>query len=220
MDRKELEQSSNSQNVKPYVVRITARGTSGISFKLELSDGSFFCVRADFLLDERIVKGFELDEDFYFRLREEEHFLFCREKGYELLNRRVHARQELYLKLLKREFEKKYIKRVLDEMELRGLLNDLEFGKKRAFSKIKRNPCGRNSLLADLLQKGLSRAVANEAIDAVLMDEDFEEAVKKAAEKLSRRSSMNKEKMQRSLIGKGFHWGNIKGEIERWFPRF
>jgi len=208
-----LERSSNSQNVKTTVIRITTRGTSGNSFKLELSDGSFFCVSANFLLEERIVKNFECDNLFIERLEEEEHYLFCRQKGYELVGMREHSSQELYIKLLKKGFAKMDIETLLSELRERNLLDDRRFALKRVAARIRRSPSGRSFLVADLQSKGVARDIAVWAVAEAVSDEQIEEALQKAIEKLSRRSSRSRQSFIDALLRKGFSWGDIKRKL-------
>ena len=141
-------------------------------------------------------------------------YLFCREKAFDLISRRAHASHELYLKLLKREFKKSDIASILSELKEMNLLDDRRFAQQRAIRRIRRNPCGRTYLIADLQSKGIDGNLAREVVFDVISDEDVIVALEKAIEKLSRRSSYPKDKKINNLLRKGFSWGDIKKHLD------
>lgn len=220
MDKKVLERSSSSQNVNQSdyttstVVRISVKGTSGNTYKVEHSQGSFFFVSANFLLNHGVVKGLEIDEKLYFEFEQENALLECREKAVQLALMREHGAQELYLKLLKREFHPPLINRVISELKESGLIDDARYAEKRASSRCKNQNIGKKRLVAELISQGVYRETAFSTVERTITHEMEEIALTRAIEKLSRKSKITREKMIQALLQRGFDWSLIREKLD------
>ncbi len=169
------------------VVRIKTRGTSGSTFTVELSDGSFFYVGSDFLLEKRIVKGLEVDEILMAAFRLESEVLECREKAMQLIAMREHAAYELEVKLRKRNFPLQTIHKVISRLRELGLLDDYRFAEKRCLSRSRTKNWGRRKIQAELFSLGVGTSVANSVVRECISDKMELEALLRAWEKLQRR---------------------------------
>lgn len=165
------------------VVRITAKGTSGTAFSVELSDGSFFCVGADFLLQNHLAKGVPVEEALRLRLQAEEECRAVREKALALLARRDHASTELALKLRQRKFPEAAIDAVIGSLADNGTLNDERFARLRAAARVQAKNWGRRKITSELMGLG----VAADAVQRAVADAVTPEAEAAALERALRK---------------------------------
>ncbi len=171
-------------------------------------------------LQNRLKKDMEISEDdFSFLIRENQKY-FIKKKAFNLLGRRLHAYNELKLKLLQKKYDKTLIQEVLDQLKEKGFLDDYQFGKQYAEEKIRIKSWGRNKLKAELFKKGISPAV----IDKILGEEDLspaENAAALAGKKLKMLSKRNYDKHELSsklytyLYSKGYDYDTIKEVLSR-----
>jgi regulatory protein len=140
----------------------------------------------------------------------------CREKALSLLERRPHSRRELTLKLVKRDFPRALVDRLLDDFERVGLLDDLAFARLYVEMKLgSNNPVGRRKLQQELGKRGIARELVDQVIEEQLDEHDGDEsreldlALQAGRRKLrSFRGPLERQKkrerLYRFLAGRGF----------------
>lgn len=115
-----------------------------------------------------------------------------------LLSYRARSTQELREKLEEKGFEPSEIKKTIDRLTGAGYLNDEDFARERAGSRLRNKNWGTVKIAFELKTKGISPDIITRVLDEV--DEDMEkEAAEKALEKWTR--------MNRAAIDKGGKWG-------------
>lgn len=92
-----------------------------------------------------------------------------REGALRLLARREHSRKELERKLTSREWSASRVDRILDELAAEGLQSDARFAAEHLRSRVNRG-YGPRKILAELVQKGVSRELAARTLDAADVD--------------------------------------------------
>lgn len=82
-------------------------------------------------------------------------------KAIDFLSRRDHSKQELYNKLLKKEFDNDEIIVVLDFLQAKNYFNDLNFAEMILRSRVSKG-YGWRYIVQELQQKGVSREVVSQ----------------------------------------------------------
>lgn len=137
------------------------------------------------------------------------------EKAYQralnFLSYRTRSTSEVEQNLRKHDVPDDVIVAVLDRLQEKSLLNDLDFARKWVENRAAFHPRGRRALASELRQKGVSRKI----IDRVLEDvDDYEMAYKVAQNKLRRIKDLERPQFNKKLYGylsrRGFHYGICK----------
>lgn len=217
MDKKAHAESSSSQNDKSFFGRIE-RGVNRNSFTAAAEDGSSFFISGKLAEQCNLSIGQELTENEYASLKDRIDVWTAKNKAVELLAIREHCTAELRAKLAKRDFSKETVHQVITSLTESGLLSDRRYAEIWVRIRLRKNPEGRASLSAGLTRKGVDRAVIQEVLDESIDEETLDKAIEGAAVKLLRNRSMNREKMMRALMRRGFDYGRVTGVVNQSFP--
>jgi len=112
-------------------------------------------------------------------------------------------------KLLEKGYEKKYIEMAFAFLEKKNLLSDLRFSSAWLNSRRIGHYEGRPKLMAELQSRGISREVANKALDEFFEENDEQIICRKAYEKLLRKGK-TEDKLVAAMIQAGFSYKMIK----------
>ncbi len=173
------------------------------SYSAVTEDGSSFSIPSALFSSLHLVLHQELSEDSYLRLKKEVSSLTCRAKALALIARREHGCRELRLKLIQKGFDKESAQEVTDLLTEKGLLDDVRFAYQFILARQRRNPEGLSLLRMRLKEKGVSSEDIEKAISQYLEDDRYQDDIRRAIEKLSRRSDSRESLMMR-LRKKGF----------------
>ena len=183
-------------------------------FKLTPEEGSAFFVRKEYLpegLFERINVGLEFDDEETDSLLDAGLTCAVELKAVGYLARAEQSRFGLTRKLIEKKYDKKYVEAALTYLEWRGYLSDLRFATAWLNTRKINHFEGRSRLSAELAARGISRDVANKALDEFFTENDEDELCRKAYEKLSK--SKADEKLIAALLRSGFSMKQIKSII-------
>ncbi len=121
------------------------------------------------------------------------------ESALRILSIRDHSERELFQKLKKRGFEVERIVSLIERLKETGVLDDRRFA--ISYARWRRKKLyGNRKIYAELLNKGVDRELALEAIESV--SEEMGEA--EAARTLARKKGTRGEKLFRFLVQRGF----------------
>ena len=210
-------ESSSSQNDKTFFGRIE-RGVNRNSFTAAAEDGSSFFISGKLAEQFNLFVGQELTEQEYSDLKLRIDFRKAKSKAVELLAIREHCTAELCTKLARREFPEKTINHVITSLTDSGLLSDRRYAEIWVRIRLRKNPEGRAMLSAGLARKGVAQNIIQEILDDCIDEDTLDMALESAAAKLLRNRSMNRDKMMRALIRRGFDYGRVSGVVSRSFP--
>lgn len=166
-------------------------------------DGQFYAgILKETAITNNFFVGKKIEKDKLDQIIQESNVKQIFNKASDYLATRMHSRQELYLKLLKKEYPKKDINLALDRLEEYGYLNDLEFSKMFCQA---HNKESRYMIKNKLLSKG----VKPDIIAITLSDYDDENENKlalAAATKYAKNKDISsiKQKMYAHLARKGY----------------
>lgn len=146
-------------------------------------------------------------------LIEDEAYQEVYQKAIALLSRRNHFEAELKKKLLQREYDKRIVERVLEELSEKKYLDDLENA--RIYIEFRKNSKSIYYLKNKLYEKGVSSSIVNEVLEEMEIDE-FSIALKHVYKKLhwneEEEFDLSYEevaKICRSLSSKGFSYRTV-----------
>lgn len=96
----------------------------------------------------------------------------CIDCALRYLSHRLHSRQQLRQKLLRKSFTSPMIEDVLDQLTELAYLDDARFAQSKALSAVQHKHHGRRRAMAELLKSGVPRAVAERVLTDVYTDAD------------------------------------------------
>ena len=121
---------------------------------------------------------------------------------------RAKSRAELSTHLIKRGIESEVAASVLDELELQGLLNDLEFANIWSESRQRQKKLSKRVIAGELRTKGVSQDIIDEVIAKIDDDLEYQTAYALAEKKYRSARNLPPEKIYSRLAGilnrKGF----------------
>lgn len=137
----------------------------------------------------------------------------------KLLGMRSHSMEELRRKLRKKGFEEESTGQVIEQLCMKGLLDDRDFGEQMIGSRTKRKPSGKMKLGAELRRKGVPESMIVE----LLREVDTGALCMQAAERKfallhGPSEASRKKKLESFLRNRGFAWQEIRETLERYFP--
>ncbi len=170
-------------------------------------------VAADTLLRSGVVVGTEISEESLSKLLEGDEAAKAKQKAYDLLARRLHARAELARKLEQRGFSKECIDSTLGDLQESGYIDDEAFAK--AWIESRAQTRGKRLLAAELMKKGVPR----EVIDSVLSNVSEEGSLTKLALQRAPRYAtlppqIARQKLTAYLMGRGYSYSEIASTLD------
>lgn len=131
---------------------------------------------------------------------------------------RAKSRAELSAHLQKRGVEVDIADAVLNELELQGLLNDLEFANIWSESRQRQKKLSKRVIAGELRTKGVAQDIINEVIEKINDDLEYQTAYTLAEKKFRSIKHLEPEKIYSRIAGtlsrKGFSTG-LTSEIIR-----
>ena len=174
--------------------------------KCLFADGASFYLRLsylDHLSVDDVAPGIELsDEDFADFIQAGDAFL-AEKNAVKYLAGREHSRGQLRLKLIKKSHSDEAVEKVLDYLEREGWLSDCRFAEEWLRCRGLKHFEGRTKLVAELRSRGVSKTLADEAVERFFQDTPEEVQLEKAYKKLSEQGKCG-EKLIKALIRLGF----------------
>ncbi len=141
------------------------------------------------------------------------------DRAVNLLTYKPRSIKELRERLLEKEWTNAAIvEEVIKKLESYGYLNDAQFAKSFAASKIRQKPVGKRVLQQKLAQRKLDRETVAEAIEKVLEETPEEEIIQRAIEKRLRLKGKPKEreeikKFYDFLLRQGFSYDLVRDKM-------
>jgi regulatory protein len=183
---------------KLTVVTVELKGAAGEMVRIHLSDGSFYVLHAEVFVREGISAGTPLDPERIALLLSRSEHVLARVRALSLLSRAAHSRRGLARKLAARGFSTEAIKAAIARVSELGYLDDRVFAESWVRSRMSARKTGWNGLYKGLLQKGISRSLAEEIVGALCTHEEELERARQLSEGLSPRMAI------RMLTSRGF----------------
>jgi len=178
-----------------------------------------------FGLDAAVVTKFNLSvgdrlsEEKIDLLLQEEEKRRLKEKAYRYLAGRAHSEKELRDKLLRKGFEETHIDGVIADLKDVGYLDDANFARAFAQSRLSNKPMGAFLLRRELHAKGVAKPLIDKAIEEAYAGVDEEELAAdlvqcRAARYRDLEENKKKKRLYDFLRRRGFKWDVVRRVIE------
>jgi regulatory protein len=141
-------------------------------FSVFSEHGFLFGLSTDTFIKHPLSSGQTLHRSDVLRILETEHRITVQASLLQFISRRAHARKELVQKARKKGYNEDIINSILDDFEQKGWINDLDFANSFARDKAQFKSWGPQKIQQHLVQKGIKRHVADEAVASAIPQED------------------------------------------------
>ncbi|WP_342745710.1 recombination regulator RecX [Sediminibacillus massiliensis] len=200
------------------ITRITTQKKSKSRYNIfldqEQGEKYGFSVDEDILIQYQLRKGLELNESDINALIQKDNLQKSFTLGLNFLSYRMRSKKEMYDYLVKKEVDPDQIPVVIDRLENEGFLNDRDFAHALIRTRINTTSKGPLLLRKELIDKGVARTIADEAVGLFPYEEQYKKAEKWVAKKLKNdgRKSFKQQvqSIQQTLLQKGFNSEIIK----------
>lgn len=141
------------------------------------------------------------------------------DRAVNLLTYKPRSVKELRERLLEKDWTNgAIVEEVIKKLESYGYLNDAQFAKSFAASKIRQKPVGKRVLQQKLAQRKLDREIVSEAIEKVLEETPESEIIERAVEKRLRLKGKPKgrdevKKFYDYLLRQGFSYDLVRDKM-------
>lgn len=187
---------------------------------VEVDRGRFASLRAADLADLELQIGAEISAAVFERLQELADLEAAHRAALRALARRAHARFDLRRRLLQKQHPAAAVDGALERLARQGLLDDARFAADFAAAKSARGR-GPARLVRDLLQQGVERRVAEEAVRTALTAEGVdpsrmvrELAAKRAGQLAGLPAPVRKRRVMAFLVRRGFGGPEARQAVE------
>ena len=184
--------------------------------RIFLSNGEEILIDVDLCIEKGLSSGYETDEEFLKKLREESEFKRAKSRALWYLDRMDYTENALYQKLIKAGFDKKACAEVIAWCVEFGLVDDRRYAERYALRCYESNISKREAM-QKMYMKGISSQLAKEVWEEMDTDEQSQLNAlieKKYAYKLTLENGT--EKVFAALIRKGFSFGAVKEAMKKY----
>lgn len=194
------------------ITRITTQKKNKHRYNIFIDEGQGerfgFSVDEDVLIQYNLRKGLELDDAMQATLREQDTWQQSYSKVIGYLGYRMRTKQEVYDYLLKNDVEQEHVAEIIERLIEQNLLDDRAFSEAFVNTRVQTTLKGPALIKQELLQKGVSADIADEAVMAIDTDVQYEKAQKIVEKKLKKSSKHSQRKqlqnIQANLLRQGF----------------
>lgn len=196
----------------PVISRITTQKKNKDRYNIYLLEGDKenygFSVDETILIEYHLHKGLELDEKTVDDLMDED----TMQKAYNMvihyLSYRMRTEKEVVDYLKQKEIPEIYIAQIMDKLMQNKLINDRDFAEAFVRTRINTSSKGSKIIQRELSEKGVSKKIADEAIQQYTYDEQFDKAQNLLQKKSNQHTKLSHrqriERLKSHLIQKGF----------------
>ena len=177
-------------------------------------DGEYaFTVHEDILVKYNLFKGTDVDETFYCEVlvAEERHKAYLGALKY--LGMRPRTRSQLQAYLLDKGFDAKVADEICQRCEDHGYIDDEAFAKQWVEERLRLKPRSSYMLRMELAQRGVDKAIAEDAVQGVSREAELEAAralIEKKARRITGAPNPDEErKLLAMLMRRGFSHSTI-----------
>ena len=203
-------------NMKITAIKAQVKSESRVSIFVE---GKYsFSLTVDQLLEQKLKKGLELDENQIKSLKKLSDEGKLKQRALEWLMGRPHSIREFRDYLYRKQADKDLIEAWVEEFVAKNYLNDSEFARWFADGRRRKNKSGR-AITAELYAKGVSSVTIQNIVSELEGHDDTKKSEQTALLELvnklrSRSLYQDQQKLIAYLIGKGFSYSDIKETLD------
>lgn len=204
------------------ITRITVQERNQNRYSVYIDKGSGeefgFGVDKDVLVQFGLRKGLELNEELIKEIAHEDEVKKALNLCYSFLSYRMRSEFEVIAYLKKKAIPHPIIEQALERLKKQGYVNDRAFAESYIRDKKHLSDKGPLLLKKELLEKGVSETVIDDALACYPKDEQLEKAkriVSKKAKTVNDSYQRFRQKLGQSLQQKGFTWDVIEEALHK-----
>lgn len=204
------------------ITRIIVGKKNNERYNIFVEDGSgerfLLSVDEAVLIKHHLHKGLTIDDHLFAKILDEDTIQKAYNLALRYLSFRMRTKKEMEDYLLKKEINISVIQKVIQKLLDDNLLNDEQFANFYVTSRINTTTKGPNLVKNELIEKGISIQIADNAVQAYSLEIQYEKAMKIANKRINRASSHSFKKqlqqLQAHLIRNGFSQSVIDTILE------
>jgi len=191
-------------------------------YELWLDGAVSFPVNEELILKYLLKAGQALTSSNIKSIREQGEYLFLKKKALDILARRRQSEKELRRKLRTVSKSSTYIDRLMEDLKKLGLVDDSSFAASVIHTQLIGGSKSKRYIKSKLYQKGVPKAISEEAIETELADyNETEAAMKIALKKYKAVKDLPRLKAKKRvadfLRGRGFDWDIVNHVLQELF---
>jgi regulatory protein len=201
-----------------YITRVERKGKK---VNLTFSNSTNLKLNSEVFKKYNFVAGEQIDEEKINKLRTENDYFEAKISALRFLSIRNHSYSELWRKLIQKKFSEEVVRKVLDELDAAGYINDRKFAE-QFFDELLSKFFGPLKIKNEMLKRGIDRKLVDEIVQVYFNDEDLqvEKILKylqknKFPQKLKKKSEIKK--IYNHLAGRGFSSSAIMKSLKTKF---
>ncbi len=199
--------------------KVVSIKTKGARCSVVLDSGEVFEWFTDIILKYKVSASMSLDDELLRSIVSENNLMQAKRDLYAYTSYSPRTRQQVIDKIKTKGYGEEVIDGVVAFLTEFGLLDDRKFAISYINTKLKTKSPSKLKLKMELIAKGISKNIAEEALSATYPHELSPEIVLKAAQKKYRMiQNKPKEKHKTMIInylrGQGFDWSDISKALE------
>lgn len=206
------------------ISKITAQKKNKQRFNIFLKDGEkdyyAFSVDEAILVKNMLRKDMELTDAELENLMKETSSYKAYSLCIQFLSYRMRTKREIYNYLIKKEIDEEAIPEIIDRLVREKLVDDREFALMFTRTRIQTSLKGPTVVKQEIMEKGVTSEIADEAIELFTYDIQKEKAEKlldkKSKQQQKHSHFKEKQKLQQHLMEKGFRGDVVKELLEEW----
>ena len=206
----------------PIITGIIAIPAHAGRFELEVDGRRLATVSLDIIDRFGLRVGAELEANVAAGVQHEAQGLRTYDRALNMLAFRARSAAELRRQLLRKGEPELFVTAALDRLVSTGLLDDREYARQYARSKVAGSGFSRRRVAQELRRRGVGRDVAEHAIDEVFQDDEVDEdaVIERAARKRLRTlesadPATRRRRLYSFLARRGFDLDDIRAVISR-----
>ncbi|MFD1040072.1 recombination regulator RecX [Virgibacillus byunsanensis] len=200
------------------IARITTQKKRKNRYNIFLDDGHGekygFSVDESVLIEYKLRKGLELDDSMVTTLIQKDTLHKSYTLAINYLSYRMRTKKEIYDYLTKKEVDEEHITKIMDKLHAENLIDDTQFAEAFVETRIHTSNKGPRLVKKELMEKGVTAQIADQAVEKYSFDLQFEKAQKWTSKKLQQQSKHSYKQLlqslQATLMQKGFSQDVIK----------
>lgn len=205
------------------ISKITTQKRNKNRYNIFIDDGQGesygFSVEEDVLIEFHLQKGMELTQDLIRTLMQKDNLHKSFTLAINYLSYRMRSEKEIRDYLAKKEVDEEKINLVVDKLKEEGYLHDGEFAQALVNTRINTTNKGPRLVQRELIEKGVDKATAEQALTDYEPEVQLEKAMK-LIEKKNKTSSKKSHKqhiqyLKQTLMQKGFNSDTIQEAINQ-----
>lgn len=194
----------------------------GASVEFSFDEGSVILISYEIAFKSGLRKNDEISEAKLEDLIAHSDIFRVKEAAFRFIARRPHSRSEIYLKMIKKNFDKELVNKVLADLTEKNYINDTEFAEIFVRQALEQKKSGLMKIRTSLMKRGVAREIIDDVLNRHTDENEMLESALQLSEKklkLLRSRGTDRQTLRKKiyafLISRGFSHDICSNVINR-----